>query len=76
MLFGDKQKDTSSWLRTIYNYTMGVLWLAAGIFFLFHRKWGYDLKLNNSADVLLTNIFGASAVLYGLFRIYRGYKKQ
>jgi len=72
MLFDDKEKNTSSWLRTIYDFTMGVLWLGVGIFFLFHKKWGYDLKL----DVLLTNIFGVSAVLYGLFRIYRGYKNK
>ena len=72
MLFDDKERNTSSWLRTIYDFTMGVLWLGVGIFFLFHKKWGYDLKL----DVLLTNIFGVSAVLYGLFRIYRGYKNK
>jgi len=72
MLFDDKEKKSSSLLRTIYDYTMGVLWLGVGIFFLFHKKWGYDLKL----DVLLTNIFGVSAVLYGLFRIYRGFKNK
>ena len=72
MVFDDKERNTSSWLRVIYNYTMGVLWLAVGIFFLFHKKWGYDLRL----DPILVNVFGVSAVLYGLFRIYRGFKKQ
>ena len=46
MLFGDKERNTSSLLRSIYNYTMGVLWLAVGIFVLFHKKWGYDLRLD------------------------------
>ena len=72
MLFGDKERNTSSWLRSIYNYTMGVLWLVVGIFVLFHKKWDYDLKL----DPILQNIFGVSCVLYGLFRVYRGFKKQ
>jgi hypothetical protein len=72
MVFDDKERNTSSWLRAIYNYTMGVLWLAVGIFFLFHKRWGYDLRL----DTVLVNVFGVSAVLYGLFRIYRGFKKQ
>lgn len=72
MAFDDKERNTSSWLRTIYDYTMGVLWLAVGIFFLFHKKWGYDLKL----DVVLLNIFGVSSILYGLFRIYRGFKNK
>jgi len=72
MAFDDKERNTSSWLRTIYDYTMGVLWLAVGIFFMFHKKWGYDLKL----DPVLQNIFGVSSILYGLFRIYRGFKNK
>ena len=72
MLFDDKERNTSSWLRTIYDLTMGILWLGVGIFFLFHKKWGYDLRL----DPLLTNIFGVSAMLYGSFRIYRGIKNK
>ena len=72
MVFDAKERNTSSPLRRIYNYTMGVLWLAVGIFFLFHKKWGYDLKL----DIVLVNIFGVSAILYGLFRVYRGFKNK
>ena len=72
MSFDDKERNNSSLLRTIYDYTMGVLWLGVGIFVLFHKKWDYDLKL----DAILTNIFGVSATLYGLFRIYRGFKNK
>jgi hypothetical protein len=76
MAVENKERSTQSLLRKVYNYTMGILWFAVGIFFLFHRKWGYDLKLNNPRDVLLANIFGVSAVLYGLFRLYRGFKNK
>ena len=76
MAFDGQKRNTSSQLRTIYNYTMGILWFAVGLFFLFHRKWGYDLRLNEPRDVLLANIFGVSAVLYGLFRLYRGFKNK
>lgn len=72
MLFGNRERNKSFWLRSIYNYTMGVLWLAVGIFILFHKRWGYDLRF----DPILQNIFGVSCVLYGLFRVYRGFKKQ
>jgi hypothetical protein len=72
MVFDDKEKNTSSWMRTIYDYTMGVLWLAVGIFFLFHKTWGFDLGLQSA----LVIIFGVSSVLYGLFRIYRGFKHK
>jgi len=70
------RRDTPTLMRTIYSITMGALWTGVGLFFLFHRKWGYDMKLNNSSDVLLTNIFGTAAILYGLFRIYRGIKNK
>lgn len=75
MVFDDKERNTSSWLRNMYDYTMGVLWFALGIFLLFHKKLGIDLKLTDK-EMVLTNIFGASSVLYGLFRIYRGYKNK
>ena len=74
MVFNDREKNTSSLLRTIYNYTMGVLWLGVGIFFLFHERWGYEL-FENEKQKPLGVIFGVSAILYGLFRVYRGFKK-
>jgi len=51
---------------------MGVLWLVLGAFFLLHEKFNINLGM----DKVLTTIFGVSAVLYGSFRIYRGYKKN
>jgi len=54
---------------------MGVLWLAAGVFFIFHKKWGYDLRFSDK-QMPLAYIFGISAVLYGLFRLYRGFKNK
>ena len=75
MVFNDKEKDTSSLLRAIYNYAMGVLWLGVGIFFLFHERWGY-VFFENEKQKPLGVIFGVSAILYGLFRVYRGFKKQ
>jgi hypothetical protein len=38
----------------------------------FQKKFGYDLQL----DKALTGIFGVSSLLYGSFRIYRGFKKN
>jgi len=75
MVFNDKERNISSRLRTIYDYTMGVLWLAVGIFFIFHKKWGYDLRFSDK-QMPLAYIFGISAVLYGLFRVYRGFKNK
>ena len=72
MNFEEKQKKSGSQFRSVYDYTMGVLWIAIGIFFLFQKNFGYDFKLDHT----LTIIFGASCLLYGGFRIYRGYKKN
>jgi len=70
--FGNDKNRKMPLLHSLYNYSMGVLWTAVGIFFLFHEKFRIDLDL----DKTLVLIFGISAVLYGLFRIYRGYAKK
>ena len=72
MALDDKRKDISSRLRTMYDLTMGILWTGLGVFVLFQEKWGYDLKLGDS----LKYILGISSTLYGLFRIYRGFKNK
>ena len=69
----NKKRDTPELMRMIYNLGMGVLWTGVGLFFIFNRKLGYDLL---NGDTLLTNIFGGAAILYGLFRIYRGIKSN
>ena len=75
MAVENKERSTQSLLRKIYNYTMGILWFAVGIFFLFHRKLGYDLKFSDK-DIALAYILGVSSILYGLFRLYRGFKNK
>ena len=71
--FEKKQQRQQVTMRTIYNYSMGVLWLGAGIFFLFHEKLGFE---NMNFDPLVANIFGGACVLYGIFRLYRAYKQK
>jgi len=70
--YEDKRKRTNVFLHALYDYTMGIFWLGLGGFFLLHKNFGIDLNIDN----VLTTIFGISAVLYGAFRIYRGYKKN
>lgn len=70
--FQEKRKKQSLVLRSIYDYVMGVLWLGIGVVFLWSEKFGLNLDL----DPTLTIIFGISCLLYGSFRIYRGYQKK
>lgn len=62
-------------MKSMLDYGMGLLILAAGIFFFFRNK--LDLSFNerfppNDMD----KIFGVICVIYGAWRIYRGYKKN
>lgn len=68
MDFEQRHRRRTASMRLVYDLAMGVIWLGVGVFFLFHRRFGYDLGL----DTTLTTIFGAASMLYGAFRIYRG----
>ncbi len=70
--FEEKQYRQQSRMRSFYDFGMGILWSVAGIFFLGYRKLGVDFDF----DPLLTSIFGGACILYGGFRIWRGYKSK
>ena len=61
-------------MRSMMDYGMGVLWASMGIFFIFIRKFREDLAAKY--DDSMMKVFGAVCILYGIFRIYRGYKKN
>jgi hypothetical protein len=72
----EKQKRKRvSLMRSVLDYGMGIMIVIAGIFFLFRTK--IPTKLNdrfppNEIDI----VFGSMCILYGSWRIYRGYKKN
>ena len=68
-----KRRQVSN-MRSIMDYVMGFLFLAIGLYFLLYEKLGinYFNRLPSSTDYL----FGGLFVLYGIWRIYRGYKKN
>ncbi len=68
----ERRRKTNVFLHSVYDYAMGILWLGLGGFFLLYKKFDIDLNL----DPVLITIFGVAAVLYGGFRLYRGYKKN
>jgi hypothetical protein len=61
-------------MRSIMDYGMGVLWTGMGIFFIFIKHFNTMLAVNYDDPVI--KIFGGVCILYGFFRIYRGYKKN
>lgn len=61
-------------MRSIMDYGMGILWMAMGIFLIFIKEFNTGLEARFDDPVMKG--FGAVCVLYGIFRLYRGYKKN
>ncbi len=70
-----KKKKQVSLMRSILDYGMGVIILGLGVFFFFRDK--FNIAFNeqfppNNID----KIFGVVCMIYGVWRLYRGYKKN
>jgi hypothetical protein len=58
--------------RSIMDYGMGIVIFCLGIFFLLASRFGVTFGIDDQFRYL----FAGLCILYGLFRIYRGYKKN
>ena len=61
-------------MRSIMDFGMGLMWMAMGIFLMFIKKFNTGLETRYDDSTL--KLFGSICLIYGLFRIYRGYKKN
>jgi len=68
-----KRKDVSM-MRSLKDYGFGIFILIVGIFFLFHEK--LKLSFADFPSSSIDKYFGGMCLLYGFWRIYRGYKKN
>jgi hypothetical protein len=66
--FQEKQRKRVTRMRSIMDYAMGSILVIAGTLLLF-------FKVGNLAD-LNRKLLGGLFILYGIWRIYRGYKKN
>ena len=60
-------------MKSILDYGMGVLWIGMGIFLLSPDKYSNRFE---HYDNPMMKFFAVVCILYGGFRIYRGYKKN
>jgi hypothetical protein len=60
-------------MRSLLDYTMGLLYLGGGVFLIFAESFGFEMQ---SFDKTFRYIFGGLCILYGSWRIYRGFKKH
>ena len=70
-----KKRKQVSLMKSLMDYGMGILILFMGIFFFFRDKLPIGLNKRFPPDDI-DKILGALCMLYGVWRIYRGYKKN
>ena len=69
-----KKRKEISGMRSIMDYGMGILIILVGLFFLLHGK--LKMKFANFPSSGLDYVFGVMCLVYGGWRLYRGYKKN
>lgn len=60
-------------VRAIFDWVMGLIYLGVGVVLIFAPRLGIQLRFPPQ-DV--ASIFGIACVIYGGFRIYRGFKTR
>jgi hypothetical protein len=70
-----KKRKQIAMMRSLLDYGMGFIILILGLFFFFRNK--FNISINESFPPNnIDKMFGAVCILYGGWRIYRGYKKK
>ncbi|MCX6318062.1 MAG: hypothetical protein NTW29_12275 [Bacteroidetes bacterium] len=75
--FENKRRKQFSSMKSLVDYAMGFIIILFGLFFLFRSQLG-NIPINATLGEpdLLEKIFGGLCLLYGSWRIYRGYQKK
>ena len=68
-----KRRRAYSNRRSIMDIGMGFIYAAMGAFFLLSKELGVNIDFPPTP---FNYIFGGLCLLYGVFRIYRGFKKN
>lgn len=72
--YDDKLRKQYALRRSITDYGMGVFWILLGLAFLLRKKFNVIIagREPDWTDILAGGLF----VAYGIWRLYRGYKKN
>ncbi len=68
----DRRTKAYLLMRSIMDYGMGFLIFSLGIFFIFSKQLGFSFEI----DSFYRYFFAGLCILYGGWRVYRGYKKN
>lgn len=72
--FQERQRQQSAKMRSIMDYTMGIVFFFLGLFFVVYRQFG--IRIMDREPSNLDYFIGGLFVFYGAWRFYRGYKKN
>ena len=72
--FGERHKKNYDTMRSVYNITIGIVITGIGVLMFLNEKVG--LNLLQQFDPLMIYAFGGLCLLYGIFRLYRGIKRE
>jgi hypothetical protein len=70
--FERKRQRQTARTQSVLHFAMGALILGIGVLFLLAETLG--IKIFGKEPSVLDKIMGGMFVLYGIWRIYRGYK--
>jgi hypothetical protein len=69
---GEKRSKNYILMRSVMDYGMGLVIFGFGIFFAMAPRLG----INFNIEPFFRYIFAGMCIIYGGWRIYRGYKKN
>ncbi len=73
--FKVKQKKSYNVMRMSYDFTIAIIILGVGVVMLFAEKFHID-QLSGEDNEFFRYFFGSLCLLYGGFRLYRGFKRD
>ncbi len=60
-------------MRSITDFGMGFIYIGIGVLILFAKQLNFK---NDFAMTIWAKVFAGFAIIYGAWRVYRGYKKN
>lgn len=72
--YEEKRRKQVSRMRSTMDIVMGILFVLVGIYFVVYDEMGWNVfnRDPSSIDYAIATLF----ILYGAWRLYRGYKKD
>ena len=72
--YEQKRRKQLTRMRSTMDTVMGILFVLVGIYFLVYDEMGWNVfnRDPSSIDYAISTLF----ILYGAWRLYRGYKKD